>query len=58
MVKEKTKKRDLINEVFNHPFAVVEKITREVSEIYEYRFKNEFFLQLHEANYLPKVLQD
>ena len=31
VVKEKTKKRDLIIEVFNHPFAVVEKITKEVS---------------------------
>ena len=31
VVKEKTKKRDLIIEVFNYPFAVVEKITKEVS---------------------------
>lgn len=29
-----------------------------MSELYECRFKTEYFLQLHEANYLPKVLQD
>jgi hypothetical protein len=34
VVKDKTKKRDLIIEVFTHPFAVVEKITKEVAEIY------------------------
>ena len=58
VVKEKTKKKDLILEVFKHSFEVVEKITREVAELYECKFKSEYFLQLHEANFLPKVLQN
>jgi len=43
--------------VFKCPFQVVEKITKEVAELYECKFRNEYFLLLHEANYLPTVLR-
>ena len=44
--------------MFNQPFAVVDKITTEVLDLYDCRFKNEFFMVLHEAGFLPKVLAD
>ena len=58
VVKEKPKRKSDILEVFSSPFPVVDKITREISELYECKFKSEYFLQLHETGYLPKVLLD
>ena len=58
VVKEKIKRKADIVEVFKSPFAVVEKITKEVADLYECKFRNEYFLLLHEANYLPAILKD
>ena len=55
-MKDKHKRRADIQQVFNQPFAVVDKITTEVLDLYDCRFKNEFFMVLHEAGFLPKVL--
>ncbi len=58
VVRDKVKRKADIVEVFNCPFPVVEKITKEVAELFEGKFKTEFFFFLHEANYLPTVLKD
>jgi hypothetical protein len=39
VVKEKTKRKADIAQVFNHDFKVVKKITKEIAELFEGKFK-------------------
>ncbi len=38
-MREKTKRKADIAQVFNHDFKVVKKITKEISDLYEGKFK-------------------
>ena len=58
VIRDKMKRKADILQVFECEFPVVEKITKEVSEIYEGKFRNEFFLILHQCRYLPKTLKN
>lgn len=57
-MKEKTKRKADIALVFNQDFRVVKKITKEISDLYEGKFKTEFFLYMNEINYVSTVLQN
>lgn len=39
VVREKTKRKTDIEKVFNHEFKVVKKITKEILDLYEGKFK-------------------
>lgn len=43
-------------EVFKQPFVVVNKITKEMNELYESSFKTAYFTYMFEINYLCQVL--
>ena len=57
-MREKTKRKSDIAIVFNQEFKVVRKITKEITELYEGKFKTEFFLYMNEINYVSTVLQN
>ncbi len=55
-MKDKSKRKADIAEAFEQSFEVIVKITKEMSDLYDCRFKNEFFLYANEINYVSKVL--
>ncbi|CAM6004303.1 unnamed protein product [Sphagnum balticum] len=58
VVKDKQKRKSDIAEALASPFPVLEKVAKDVTDLYDCKFKTEFFMQLHEAGLVGRVLKD